>query len=265
MWPRIIYTTLLNFKVHLSLATAKNFIYFWIMFHLKLKRILLKLSGESLKGDQLYGQDYKSFDRVSDDILEVVQQNIQICIVVGGGNICRGRDMPNLEKSTADYIAMLSTVMNALMLQSTLRKKGLKSKVLSSIPMETICETYSKDKALDYLGEGKIVIFAGGTGNPFMSTDTLAVYRAIEMECDAMLKGTQVSGVYSSDPRKNLSPRKYETLKYDDILDRKLEVMDLPPIYAARDHKLLIIIFCILKRGELSKVLKGKGDFTVIG
>lgn len=234
------------------------------MFDRDYNRILLKISGESFKGKLEYGHSFKAINAIIDDIIEADQAGVQICLVVGGGNFYRGSQTHGIERATADYISMLATVMNALALQDLLEKKGVKSKVLSSIPMETVCETYCKTKALMYMDDGYIVIFAGGTGNPFVSTDTSAVFRAIEMRCDAMLKGTQVEGVYSDDPNKNKNAEKYDVLKYDEIIDKKLKVMDLSAVCIAQEHSLPMLVFSIQNRGDLKKVLDGNGTFTLI-
>lgn len=235
------------------------------MFDRKYNRVLLKVSGEAFKGNNdSKSQDHEAISRIVDDILEVDQQGVQLCLVVGGGNFYRGRTELNLERATADYIGMIATIMNALTLQEFLIKKGINAKVLSSIPIESVCETYSRNKALSYMEEGAVVIFAGGTGNPFVSTDTAAVYRAIEMRCDVLFKGTQVSGVYGEDPKKNENAKKYDILKYDEVIDKKLEVMDLPAVFVARDHKLPIIVFSILEKGEFNQVMYGNGNFSII-
>jgi len=234
------------------------------MFDRDYNRVLLKISGESFKGKLDYGHSFKAINAIIDDIIEADQAGVQICLVVGGGNFYRGSQTQGIDRATADYVSMLPTVMNALVLQDLLEKKGVKSKVLSSVPMESICETYCKTKALTYMDDGYIVIFAGGTGNPFVSTDTSAVFRAIEMRCDAMLKGTQVEGVYSEDPNKNSNAKKYDVLSYDEVIDKKLKVMDLPAVCVAQEHGLPMLVFSIQNRGELNKVLHGNGTFTLI-
>ncbi len=234
------------------------------MFGKNYKRVLLKISGESFKGNLESGQDYKAIDRISNDILEVDQNGTQICLVVGGGNFYRGSEEATIERAAADYIGMLATVMNALTLQEFLIAKGVSAQVLSSVPMDTICDTYSRDRALHYMDEEKVLIFAGGTGNPYVSTDTAAVYRGLEMKCDAVFKGTQVSGVYDSDPKQDKNAKKYDKLNYDQVIDQNLGVMDLSAIMVAREHKLPIVVFSILKKGEFHKVITGDGNFTII-
>jgi uridylate kinase len=185
---------------------------------------------------------------------------------VGGGNISRGSkvDSKRIDRARADYMGMLGTVINALCLQAILTSHGVKSKVLSSVAMESICETYSQEKGLDYMSRGDVVIFAAGTGNPFVSTDTATVFRGIEMHCDVMLKGTQVDGVYTGDPKTDSSAKKIDELSYDEVLTQHLKVIDLPAISVASEHKLPIVVFSIHKKGEIRKVLQGNGNFTVI-
>jgi uridylate kinase len=237
------------------------------MFDRRYNRVLLKISGEALKGNSdSKSQDHDAINRIVDDILEVDQEGIQVCLVVGGGNFYRGRTRIELgiERAAADYIGMLATIMNALTLQEVLISKGVNAKVLSSIPVESICETYSRNKALNYMEQGAVVIFAGGTGNPFVSTDTLAVYRALEMRCDALFKGTQFPGVYSEDPKKNKNAKKYNSLSYNEMIEKKLEVMDLPAVLVAHEQNLPIVVFSILKKGEFNKVVYDDGNFTII-
>lgn len=231
----------------------------------KYNRVLLKVSGESFKGSGEFGQDFGRIDEIADDIIEVNNSKIQICIVVGGGNFYRGSQVNGIERPTADYIGMLATVMNAIVLQEFLQKKGIKKvKVLSSVPVDSICETYNRSIALAYMEDGHVVIFAGGTGNPFVSTDTAAAYRAIEMRCDVLLKGTQVSGVYSEDPETNPKAERFSNLSYDEIIDNDLKIMDLSSIVAAKDHQLPIMVFSLSKKGEFNKALHGSGEFTLI-
>jgi len=230
------------------------------------KRVILKVSGEAFKGKYDYGQDLDAVDDLATDIGEVVKSGVQLCLVVGGGNISRGSqvDCKRIDRARADYMGMLGTVINALCLQAILTSHGIKSKVLSSVAMESICGTYSQERAMDYMSQGIVVIFAAGTGNPFVSTDTATVFRGIEMHCDVMLKGTQVDGVYSSDPRTDSNAQKIDELTYDEVLNKHLRVMDLPAVSVASEHKLPIIVFSIHKKGEIGRVLNGSGNFTII-
>ena len=230
------------------------------------KRVMLKISGEAFKGKFDYGQDLDAVDGLAIDIAEVSREGIQLCLVVGGGNISRGSavDSKRIDRARADYMGMLGTVINALCLQAILTSHNVKSKVLSSVAMDSICDTYSQERALDYMSQGIIVIFAAGTGNPFVSTDTAAVFRGIEMHCDVLLNGTQVEGVYSSDPNQDKNAKKFDSLTYEEVLNQHLKVMDLPAVSVASEHRLPIIVFSIHKKGEMAKVLKGHGTFTII-
>lgn len=232
----------------------------------KWKKVMLKISGEAFKGKYAHGQDLEAVESLAEDIAQVSKMGTELCLVVGGGNISRGSsvDCKKIDRARADYMGMLGTVINALCLQAILKNQKIKSKVLSSVAMESICETYSQEKALDYMAQGIIVIFAAGIGNPFVSTDTAAVFRGIEMHCDVLLKGTQVEGVYSGDPNKDKSAKKFDVLSYDDVINNHLRVMDLPAVSVASEHKLPIVVFSIHKKGEFANVLKGKGNFTII-
>lgn len=230
------------------------------------KKVMLKISGEAFLGKYPHGQDLEAVESLASDISSVVKKGVQLCLVVGGGNISRGStmDLTKIDRARADYMGMLGTVINALCLQAMLDNIGVKSKVLSSVAMDSICDTYSQERALHYMSQGIVVIFAAGTGNPFVSTDTAAVFRGIEMHCDVLLKGTQVEGVYSEDPKKEKSAKKFDQLSYDEVINNNLRVMDLPAVSVAKEHKLPLIIFSIHKKGEVLKVLKGEGSFTVI-
>jgi len=230
------------------------------------KKVMLKISGEAFKGKYAHGQDLEAVESLAEDIAEVSKSGTELCLVVGGGNIARGSsvDCKKIDRARADYMGMLGTVINALCLQAILKNQKIKSKVLSSVAMESICETYSQEKALDYMAQGIIVIFAAGIGNPFVSTDTAAVFRGIEMHCDVLLKGTQVEGVYSGDPNKDKLAKKFDALSYDDVINNHLRVMDLPAVSVASEHKLPIVVFSIHKKGEFANVLKGQGNFTII-
>lgn len=233
---------------------------------LKYKRLLLKLSGEALMGKQPYGIDMSVADRLAGDIAEATAAGAQIAVVIGGGNIFRGLSgaAKGMDRATADYMGMLATVMNALAFQNALDHKGVPARVLSAIPMPTVCESYVRPKSLSYLAKSQVVLFAAGTGNPFFTTDTAAALRAAEMSVDAMLKGTQVDGVYSSDPKKDKGAKRYDQLSYMDVLSRDLQVMDASAISLARENRIPIIVFDIHKPGAFAATMRGEGTFTII-
>jgi uridylate kinase len=230
------------------------------------KRVLLKLSGEALMGDKHFGHDPETIKRICEDIKQVHEQNIEICMVVGGGNIYRGMSAAaiGMERASADYMGMLATVINALALQNCLDSIGVQSRVLSAIPMATVCEQYIRRRAVRHMEKGRIVIFAAGTGNPFFTTDTAASLRAVEMGCDAMLKGTQVDGVYSADPKKDKSAKRYDVLTYKEVLTNDLAVMDASAISLARENKIPILVFSLHAKGAFAKTISGEGKFTII-
>jgi uridylate kinase len=233
---------------------------------LKYKRLLLKLSGEALMGKQSYGIDMSVADRLANDIAETVGAGAEIAIVVGGGNIFRGLTgaAKGMDRATADYMGMLATVMNALAFQNALDHRGVAARVLSAIPMQTICESYVRPKALSYISKGHVVIFAAGTGNPFFTTDTAAVLRGIEMNCDAVVKATQVDGVYSADPKKDSQAKRFDRLSYSQVLANDLKVMDGAAIALARDNGLPLIVVSIEEPGNLLKVVRGQARQTII-
>jgi uridylate kinase len=233
----------------------------------KFRRILLKISGEALMGDEKYGIDSETVDRIAGDIAEVSRQGIEICLVVGGGNIFRGISgaAAGMERASADYVGMLATVMNALTLQHALEKNDVQTRVLSAIPMATVCEPYVRRRALRHMDKGRLLIFAAGTGNPFFTTDSAAALRAAEMGCDALFKGTNVDGVYSADPKKDSSAERYDRLSYLNVLARDLKVMDAAAISLARENNIPIVVFSIRQKGGLSSVVQGDGAFTIIG
>lgn len=230
------------------------------------KRLLLKLSGEALMGKSGFGIDMDVVDRLARDIGEAVNAGVEIAVVVGGGNIFRGLAgaAKGMERATADYMGMLATVMNALALQNALENAKVPARVVSAIPMPTVCESYIRPKALQHIEQGRVVIFAAGTGNPFFTTDTAATLRAVEMDCQAVAKATQVDGVYDSDPRRNPDAKRYDRLSYAEVLARDLKVMDGAAIALARDNGLPVIVFSIEEPGNLLKVLRGTGRATVI-
>ena len=231
------------------------------------RRILLKVSGEVLMGDQPFGIDLATLDAVAQDIGEVVRAGVELCLVIGGGNIFRGVSMAGrgMERASADYMGMLATVMNALALQSALEKAGVQTRVQSAIPMDAVCEPYIRRRALRHLEKGRVVIFAAGLGAPFFTTDTPAALRAAEMGCDALLKGTSVDGVYTADPKKDPTAQRYDHLSYLEVLANDLRVMDASAIALMRDNAIPIVVFSIRERGNLMRVLMGEGVHTTIG
>lgn len=230
------------------------------------KRVLLKVSGEALMGDKAFGHDSDTILRICNDIKAVHDKGVEVCLVVGGGNIYRGVSAAavGMERASADYMGMLATVMNALALQNALDSIGVQSRVLSAIPMTTVCEPYIRRRAMRHMEKGRVVIFAAGTGNPFFTTDTAATLRAIEMGCDAIFKGTQVDGVYESDPKKDKNAKRYDKLTYKDVLTKDLEVMDASAISLARENKIPIVVFSIHTDGAFLKATSKNGRFTII-
>ncbi|WP_339914482.1 UMP kinase [uncultured Brevundimonas sp.] len=232
----------------------------------KYKKVLLKVSGEVLMGEQGYGIDMNTVDLVAQSIAKAVKDGTQIALVIGGGNIFRGLSTAakGMERASADYMGMLATVMNALAMQNALEKIGVDTRVQSAIPMAAIAEPYIRRRAVRHLEKGRVVIFAAGTGNPYFTTDTAAALRAAEMGCDALLKGTSVDGVYSADPKKDKSATRYDRLTYQDVLSQNLRVMDAAAIALMRESGIPIVVFSIRTEGSLHKTLNGKGVFTVI-
>ena len=230
-------------------------------------RVLLKLSGEVLMGSQPYGIDMDVAHRVAHEIRDIVELGIELCIVVGGGNIFRGLAgaSQGMDRANADHIGMLATVMNALALNNALGHVGVTARVMSAIPMNTVCEPYIRPRALRHLEKGRVVIFAAGTGNPYFTTDTAAALRAAEMGCQVLLKGTSVDGVYSADPKKNADAERFDRLSYHDVLARDLRVMDSAAVTLARDNDISLIVFSIRTPGALGDVVRGHGRCTVIG
>jgi uridylate kinase len=230
------------------------------------KRILLKVSGEVLMGDQGYGIDMKTVDDVAADIKSVAETGVELCLVIGGGNIFRGLSTAarGMERASADYMGMLATVMNALAMQNALEKIGVSTRVQSAIPMATVCEPYIRRRAQRHLEKGRVVIFAAGTGNPFFTTDTGAALRAAEMGCDALFKGTSVDGVYTADPKRDPQAKRYDSLSYLDVLSQDLKVMDASAISLMRDNAIPIVVFSIRDPGNLLAVVRGQGVHTTI-
>jgi uridylate kinase len=232
----------------------------------RFKRVLLKVSGEVLMGDTPYGIDMNTVDRVAWDIAEMKGLGVEVCLVIGGGNIFRGLSgaAKGMDRTSADYMGMLATVMNALAMQNALERHGVETRVQSAIPMASVCEPYIRRRAARHLEKGRTVIFAAGTGNPFFTTDTAAALRAAEMGCDALLKGTSVDGVYTADPKRDPEATRYDTLSYLEVLSRDLRVMDASAISLMRESGIPIIVFSIRRPGALVDVMTGEGVHTVI-
>ena len=230
------------------------------------RRVLLKVSGEVLMGQAGYGVDMQMVEAVAEDVAEIVRHGVELCLVIGGGNIFRGLSTAarGMERASADYMGMLATVMNALAMQNALEKIGVDTRVQSAIPMATVCEPYIRRRALRHLEKGRVVIFAAGTGNPFFTTDTAAALRAAEMGCDALFKGTSVDGVYTADPKLDPNARRYDNLSYLEVLAQDLRVMDALAISLMRDNRIPIVVFSIRERGALLEVMTGGGVHTTI-
>jgi len=230
------------------------------------KRVLFKVSGEALMGTKSFGHDFETLQGIAEDIKEVMNLGVQVCVVVGGGNIYRGVDasLLGMERAAADYMGMLATVINALALQNTMEKAGIYTRVQSAITMTTICEPFIRRRAVRHMEKGKVVIFAAGTGNPFFTTDSAAVLRAIEMNCDLLFKGTNVNGIYDCDPNENKDAKRFLEITYIEALRENLKVMDMAAIAVARENHLPIKVFSIKKRGNFAQVLQGNGEFTII-
>lgn len=229
-------------------------------------RVLLKISGEALMGNKQYGQDDEVINRICADIKQAMALGVQICMVVGGGNIYRGMSAAarGMERSSADYMGMLATVLNALAMQNALEKHGIETRVLSAINMIEVCEPYVRRRAVRHMEKGRVVICAAGTGNPFFTTDTAAALRASELGCGALMKGTQVDGIYTADPKLDKNAVKFQQISYHDVLVKNLKVMDSSAIALARDNNIPIVVFSIHELGNLAKVLCGDGEFTVV-
>ncbi len=231
------------------------------------KRILLKLSGEALMGDDDYGINPTVIERVVSEIAEVTRLDVEVAIVIGGGNIFRGMTSSasdKVDRTTADYMGMLATIMNALALQDAIRHSGLESRVQSALRIDQVAEPYIRGKAIRYLEEGKVIIFAAGTGNPFFTTDNAAALRGLEMNVDTVLKGTKVDGVYSNDPKTDPDAKRYRNLSFDEAITKNLKVMDATALTLCRDQKLPLSVFSIIKAGALKRVVTGKDEGTLI-
>jgi uridylate kinase len=230
------------------------------------KRVLLKISGEALLGGREYGLDPVMVDRVAAEVKAVVGLGIEVCLVIGGGNIFRGVSgaAQGMERASADYMGMLATVINSLAMQSALERQGVSTRVQSAIPMATVCEPYIRRRAMRHMEKGRVVIFAAGSGNPFFTTDTAAALRASEMGCDALLKGTKVDGVYTADPKKDKDAVRYESLSYLEVLSRDLQVMDAAAISLARENNIPILVFSISEHDGFANIFRGAGRFTTV-
>lgn len=230
------------------------------------KRILLKLSGEGLMGDKDFGMSPEVLHTLASQIKNIRSAGVDVCIVVGGGNIFRGAKeaAKGMNRTVADQVGMLATLMNALCLQNALENQGVDTRVLSGLSVPQVCENYMYRRALRHLEKGRVVIFAGGTGNPYFTTDTGAVLRASEMQCDAVLKATQVDGVYSADPKKDASARRFSRITYDEVIRGQLRVMDLTAVSLAKENNIPILVFSQHAENALENIVQGKGLFTII-
>lgn len=230
------------------------------------KRILLKLSGEGLMGDKAFGMSAEVIDSLAAQIKNVHDEGVEICVVVGGGNIFRGAKEASkgMNRTVADHVGMLATVMNALYIQNALEKIGVQARVLSGLNIPEVCEHYVYRRALRHLEKGRVVIFAAGTGNPYFTTDTGAALRASEMQCDVILKSTQVDGVYDSDPKKNPNATRFDVISYDEVIEKQLKVMDIAAIALARENNIPVVVFSQSGDDALAKVVAGEGKFTII-
>jgi uridylate kinase len=230
------------------------------------KRVLLKASGEALMGDQGFGIDVAVADRIASDIAEARALGVEVGVVIGGGNIFRGVAVASKggDRVTGDHMGMLATVINSLALRTSLVKIGIDTVVLSAIAMPELCETFSQRQATAYMDMGKVVIFAGGTGNPFFTTDSAAALRAAEVGADALFKGTQVDGVYTADPKKDPSAVRFERLTHKEMLDRGLTVMDTTAVALARENNIPIIVYSIHEKGGFAEILQGRGCATIV-
>lgn len=232
----------------------------------KHRRVLLKISGEALMGSQDFGLDSSSVIRIAEDVGAVHAMGIETCVVIGGGNIFRGLSgmADGIERVSADNMGMLATVINSLAMQSALEHLNVPCRVLSAIPMATVCEPYIRRRALRHMEKGRVVICAAGTGNPYFSTDTAAALRAAELGCDALFKGTKVDGVYSADPMKDKNAKRYDELSYHDVLSADLQVMDASAVSLARENSIPILVFSVHNSGAFANVVAGKGRFTIV-
>ena len=231
------------------------------------QKVVLKLSGEALQGPRGYGIDPYVTESIAKEIREVRRLGVKIAIVIGGGNIYRGNaaaGQHGIDRITADYMGMLATVMNSVAMHEGLERRGIRARIFSAVPMPTICETFTQQRAEKAFAQGRVLVFAGGTGNPFFTTDSGAALRAAEMGCDALFKGTQVDGVYSADPKKDKKAIRFERLTHADVLAKGLEVMDAAAVALARDNRIPVVVFSIRQAGAFVDILKGTGRATIV-
>jgi len=230
------------------------------------KRILLKLSGEALMGDDAYGINRSTISRIVNEVKEIVDLGVQVAVVIGGGNIFRGvaPAAAGMDRATADYMGMLATVMNAMALQDAMKNVGLNARVQSALNIEQVAEPYIRGKAIRYLEEGRVVIFGAGTGNPFFTTDTAAALRGMEMNAEVVIKATKVDGIYTDDPKTHPEAMRYKTITFDEAIIKNLKVMDATALTLCRDQKLPIVVFSIFKQGALKKVIMGEDEGTMV-
>jgi len=234
---------------------------------MKYKRVLYKISGEALMGDGSSGSyDINTMKSIANDIKNVHSMGVELCLVVGGGNIYRGiyGEKIGMERSVADYMGMLATVMNAIALQNVLENLGVEARVQSALPISSVCEPYIRRKAIRHLEKGRVIICAAGTGNPFFTTDTAAILRAMELKCKCLIKGTSVDGIYSEDPKTSPNAERFEHITYQELIEKNLKVMDMSAVTLARDNNMLIKVFSIKQENALSNILLGKTRYTLV-
>ena len=231
---------------------------------MKFKRILFKISGEGLAGGKGFGYDNESLENISKEIKSIYDLGIELCLVVGGGNIFRGVQNTKMDRNNADYMGMLATIMNGIALSTYLLDIGIQSEIQSALTIDKLCDCYNRNKALKALKDGKILLFVGGTGNPFFTTDTASVLRSVEMQCDAIFKGTQVNGVYNKDPKKFNDAKRYKTVTFDDVIKNNLKIMDQTAFALAKDNNLHIVVFKLSDIDSVKKIIEGDDDYTLI-
>lgn len=231
---------------------------------MKFKRILFKISGEGLAGEKGFGYDNESLENISKEIKSIYDLGIELCLVVGGGNIFRGAQNTKMDRNNADYMGMLATIMNGIALSTYLLDIGIQSEIQSALTIDKLCDCYNRNKALKALKDGKILLFVGGTGNPFFTTDTASVLRSVEMQCDAIFKGTQVNGVYNKDPKKFNDAKRYKTVTFDDVIKNNLKIMDQTAFALAKDNNLPIVVFKLSDIDSVKKIIEGDDDYTLI-
>ena len=233
---------------------------------MKFKRILFKISGEAMMGDKPFGHDLEAINKISKEISKIYKLGVQICLVIGGGNIFRGVSVSNklMDRVSADQMGMLATVMNGIALQNSLERIGVETRMQTAIKMDNVCEPFIRRKAIRHLEKGRVVIFVAGTGNPYFTTDTASVLRASEMNCDAIFKGTQVNGVYNKDPKKFNDAKRYKTVTFDDVIKNNLKIMDQTAFALAKDNNLPIVVFKLSDVDSVKKIIEGDDDYTLI-